>query len=395
MWVDEEGRTHVTDDVESIPPSAAPRAAGEAGLGALWSGRVTGPEPRPRRPAASPEDRSARLVRGALDDLRRGESARAAAALESVLRLDPGHPEAHWYLALLDRERGRFESAERHLEAFLARAGDRYEPWRASAARRLAALADERRLAAEQAAAGPLRLVAAVSPHFRIQYDRRLGEASPDYAQTVVRYLEEAHAHGLQRFGVSPAEPVGVVFYGKAAYLAAHRHRFGFPTVGFFDGRIHVASAAHPAGELRALLFHEYAHALFAECTGGHRPFWLNEGLAELAERASRGEEPLSRSERAALRRRIGAGEWIPLPRLAGGFAGLDEASARLAYLESTAAAAWVARRSGPEGIAALLDRLGRGEDVDAALRARLGVDSAGVDAALRGELAEEFPAAG
>ena len=67
---------------------------------------------------------------------------------------------------------------------------------------------------------------------------------------------------------------------------------------------------------MRSLLFHEFAHAVFAERTGGDRPFWLNEGLAELAERASRGEPGVSRSERALLRRRIDAGEWIPLEHL-------------------------------------------------------------------------------
>ena len=255
------------------------------------------------------------LVRGALDDLRRGETARAAVTLESVLRVDPGNPEAHWYLGLLDRQRGRLDAAQRHLEAFLAQAGDAHEDWRASAERRLAGLRDERRLADEQGAAGPLRLVAAQSPHFRVHYDARLGEASPDYARTVVRYLEEAYHDVVTRLGVAPKEPTGVVLYGKAAYLAAHQHRFSFPTVGFFDGRIHVASAAHPAGELRSLLFHEFTHAVFAERSGGDRPFWLNEGLAELAERVSRGERGLSSSERALLRRRIAAGEWIPLER--------------------------------------------------------------------------------
>ena len=332
IWVDEEGRTHVTDDVAKVPPEVRPRDAGEAELGALWAGRALGPRPAPAvRHSSRPEDRAAALVRGALDDLQRGELGRAAVALDGALRIDPRNVEAHWYLALLDRQRGRHESAQRHLEAFLSRAGDEHEAWRASAQRRLAAVADEKRLAAAQAAEGPLRLAAAESPHFRIQYDQQLGAASPDYARTVARWLEEAREHALRRLGVAPAERTGVVFYGKAAYLAAHKHRFSFPTVGFYDGRIHVASAAHPAGELRALLFHEYVHAVFAEPTGGHRPFWLNEGLAELAERASSGQEALTRRERAALRDRIAAGEWVPLADLAVGFGGLPEAAARLA----------------------------------------------------------------
>lgn len=394
VWVDDEGRTHVTDDPAKVPGEVRPRGAGEAELDALWGGRVRGPAPPPAaRGSSRPEDRAASLVRSALEDLRRGESGRAAAALDGALRADPGNVEAHWYLALLDRQRGRLDSSQRHLEAFLARAGDEHDAWRESARRRLAAMGDERRLAAEQAAEGPLRLAAVESPHFRIQYDERLGEARADYARTVARYLEEAREHALARLGVAPGEPTRVIFYGKAAYLAAHEHRFRFPTVGFYDGRIHVASAAHPAGELRALLFHEYVHAVFAERTGGHRPFWLNEGLAELAERASSGQEPLSRRERAALRDQIAAGAWIPLADLAVGFGGLPEASARLAYLEATAAAAWVSARATPKQVAALLDRLGAGEPVDAALRAAVGADTAGIDAAVRREILAQFPA--
>lgn len=393
VWVDEEGRTHVTDDPDKVPAEARARDGGEAELDTLWGGRVRGPAPAPAaRGSSRPEDRAASLVRSALDDLQSGESGRAAAALEGALRADPGNVEAHWYLALLDRQRGRLDSSQRHLEAFLARAGDEHDDWRESARRRLAAVGDEKRLAASQAAVGPLRLAAAESPHFRIQYDERLGEARADYARTVTRYLEEAYEHARRRLGVAPAEPTGVIFYGKAAYLAAHKHRFSFPTVGFYDGRIHVASAAHPAGELRALLFHEYVHAVFAERTGGHRPFWLNEGLAELAERASSAQEPLSRRERAILRERIASGGWIPLTDLATGFGGLREGSARLACLESTAAAAWVAKRATPQGIAALLDRLGAGASPDAALREAVGADTAGVDAAVRGEIEAEFP---
>ena len=78
---------------------------------------------------------------------------------------------------------------------------------------------------------------------------------------------------------------LGVVFYGRAAYQRAHEHRFSFQTVGFFDGQIHVSSPGEPGDSLRVLLYHEYAHALFREQTGGDRPYWLNEGLAELIER--------------------------------------------------------------------------------------------------------------
>lgn len=395
VWVDDEGRTHVTDDPDSVPPGSVARGSQDE-VGDLWAEGFRGPEPTRRSTRSGRhEERTRRLLQGAIEDLRRGESARAAAALEGVLRREPSRPEAHWYLALLDRQRGRFDSAERHLASFLAHAGDEYDTWRASAERRLQALRDERRLAEEQAAAGPLRLVAVESPHFRVSYDAQLGEASPDYARTVLRYLEEAHAFAQAELGVTPQEPTGVVLYAKAAYLAAHKHRFSFPTVGFFDGRIHVASAAHPAGELRAVLFHEYVHAVFTERTGGHRPFWLNEGLAELAERRSRQQDPLTRSERATLRRWIEGKRWIPLRRLAPGFGGLAEAEARMAYLQSTAAVDWFTSGPGRGRVRELLDAIGSGRALDKALHGISGLDTVALESALRRDILGEFPANG
>src|SRR5690606_35296593 len=47
VWVDAEGRTHVTDDPAKVPAEARARDAGEAGLDALWGGRVRGPTPPP------------------------------------------------------------------------------------------------------------------------------------------------------------------------------------------------------------------------------------------------------------------------------------------------------------------------------------------------------------
>ena len=367
VWIDERGVTHITDDPSGVPAHA--RTA-EQGFRDLWSSPI-GDEP---------------------DDLRRGETARASVSLDAVLRGSPGEPVAHWYLALLDRQRGRYESARAHLEAFLAAAGDDLEPWRQSARRRLAALDDEARLADSSGdrATGPWQRLS--SAHFRVHYDPELGQASPNYAQTVLRYLEEARATVSARLGAVPDESMGVVFYGKAAYLEAHRHRFSFQTVGFFDGQIHVVSAAHPAGELRALLFHEYSHAVYREQTGGDRPYWLNEGLAEISERESLRRKGLTRSERRALWDVIDTGKWVPLRRLAASFSGLDNEGARTAYLESAAAALWIAEQTDRAQRAKLLEMLGAGNDVDQVFLAIFGVDTDGVDRAVREAILAEFP---
>lgn len=393
VWVDEQGVTHIADDPSAVPEGVRKQGAPDReALRDLWDD-VRGPLDAPvqGRPGQSRE-RTLRLIRGAVSDLERGETARAQVALESVLRDEPGQPEAHWYLALLERQRGRYDSAQTHLEAFLSSAGDSLEPWRSSAQRRLEALADERRLAEPLAQAAATDFVGLSTPHFRVRYDVALGRASRDYARTVLSYLEEAREAAAHRLGALPREAMGIVFYGKAAYLQAHRHRFSFQTVGFFDGRIHVVSAGHPAGELRALLFHEYTHAVFRERTGGDRPYWLNEGLAEVAERASHSSPRLTRSELVSLRGRIDEGRWLPLRRLAPSFSGLDDADARAAYLEAMAAAYWIEARTDRAQRARLLARLGEGVRDDDALREAVGLDTDGIDAALREQVLREFP---
>ncbi len=393
FWVDEQGVTHLTDDPSSAPAGARDAVRESDALRGLWDTPKTDGPPV-GGPTSSPEEtRIERLLRGAVEDLERGENAQAVAALTSVLRLDPTNPRAHWYRAHHDRKRGRYASAEVHLRAFLASAGDDLEPWRVSAQQQLAALADEQRLASEPGPGGPESWLEAAGDDFRVYYRSELARASPGYARTVLGFLREAYDTIGARLGAVPSEPMGVLFYGKAAYLQAHRHRFSFQTVGFFDGRIHVVSAAHPAGELRALLFHEYTHAVYREQTGTDRPFWLNEGLAELSERDSRKQPALTRSERSALLQRIRADDWLPLSRLAPGFSGLGDSDARAAYLESTAAAKWIEERTEPAARARMLAALGEGTDVDEALVALVGLDTDGIDAAVRESILAEFPA--
>jgi Domain of unknown function (DUF4124) len=390
VWVDEQGVTHVTDDPDSVPQGRAATDPGDLRL--LWGGDALGePLPPTLGGSSSESDRQLRSLRAALEDLERGETARAAVLLREVLREEPGRAEAHFVLAILEGRRGHLDEAEVHLRAFLASSGDRFDAWRASADRRLAQLEDERRLMSSSPA-GALRLVDLAHPDFRIQADEALlATGSTAFAGTVARYLDDVRAFVGEKLGAVPAEPMGVVLYGRASYVKTHGHRFSFQTVGFFDGRIHVVSAAHPAGELRSLLVHEYTHALFREQTGGDRPYWLNEGLAEWIERASQARPALSRAERTQLRAAIEDGRWLPLERLAPSFSGLGDDEARLAYSISTAAADWLLRHADAAARARLLRLLGEGRSADEALRTVLRRDTAAIDAAVRAEIRAQF----
>ena len=393
FWVDEAGVTHFTDDPEAVPPNQERQAADLEMLRGAWIDGITGPMPQDDGGDSSDgEARVRRLLRGALADLERGEVARADSTLRGVLRLSPRRPEAHWYLALLSRGRGRFHAAEQHLRIFLETAGPELSGWRREAASRLAALADERQLADPERLRGPLRLESIASESFRVQVDSRLGETSSDYASRVLGFLEEARSEVSRVLGVAPLEPLGVLLYGKAAYVRAHAHRFSFQTVGFFDGRIHVASPAHPTEALRGILFHEYTHAVFREQTGGDRPYWLNEGLAEQVERRSRGRAASTRSERASLRAHIETGSWIPLRSIADSFSGLSDEKARDAYLQSVVTAAFIESRTEVAERRRLLELLGEGFSIDQALHAVMGLDSDDLDREVQAEIRAEFP---
>jgi hypothetical protein len=382
VWLDERGVMHATND--AAPASA--RAASEARD--LWAdARAAAPLPPERGASSSEDDRAYRAVREALVDLQRGDTQLAVARLHEVLRRDASRPDAHFYLALIQSRRGYLDATEAHLRAFLSVAGEGYDAWRASARRRLAQLDDERRLAALQGASAP-RFIPLRHPDFAIEADAALLEAGgAAYGATVARILDDARAQVGAALGLTPAEPVGVVLYGRANYTRTHAHRFSFQTVGFFDGRIHAVSAAHPGGELRGLLVHEYAHALFKLQTGGDGPYWLNEGVAEWLERAALKRPALSRAEETQLRTALAGDAWLPLRRIAPSFSGLSDGEARLAYAISTATADWLVRHTQAPARAELFRSLGRGEDVDAALRAACGLDTDGIDAAVRREL--------
>ncbi len=393
FWVDAAGVTHFTDDPEAAPATAPTDVEDLEILRGAWSDGIIGPTPQhDAGDSSAMDDRLCRLLRGAMADLERGEIARADATLRGVLRLAPRQLEAHWYRAILARGRGRFETAEHHLRIFLDVAGPEFSLWRRQAELRLAGLEDERLLADPDFLDGPLEFETIHGEHFRVEVDARLGEVSDGYATRVLAFLEQARSEVSSAIGVEPLEPLGVVLYGRAAYVRAHAHRFSFQTIGFFDGRIHVASPAHPTEALRGILFHEYTHAVFREHTGGDRPYWLNEGLAEQIERKSRGRSVSTRSERATLRANIELGSWIPLRMIAESFSGLTDDSARDAYLQSVVTAGYISSHTDVEGRRRLLQRLGEGFSIDQALHEVMGLDSDGLDSAVRSEIRAEFP---
>ncbi len=230
------------------------------------------------------------------------------------------------------------------------------------------------------------------TPHFEVFWERGLEEddsagvtiGGSGAPKLLAGLLEEAGVEVQRRMGLRPEAKVEVLLYRRESYRARYGAKFPFRTAGFYDGRIHVAADALASARLRRLIRHEYSHALFREQVGSDRPFWLNEGMAELAGRSAR---DITDAEREALRALIAQGAWIPLRELAGGFSRLDPERVKGAYLESAAAVAWIEARRTPRQRGEMLEGLGTPLELDAVLSQHLSLEIDGVDAAVRSAL--------
>ncbi len=386
VWVDEAGHTYLTDR-EAPPAPGAERLPPDA-LGRGWAGRVTGEPLAAASEGSDAEGRFARTLAAARDDLARGEVKRGLTELRRLHRERPARLEVAVVLAEVERRRGRLLAAQEVIEGALSYASERSDHWQDAAETLRRELAEEVRFAAESGTHG--RMQPFDGEHFTIVYnDHNFG--GRDYGERVLTLLEQVRARARQSLGRTLEHSLEVRLYTRADYLDAYQHRFGFATVGFYDGAIHVVAARHPRRELYALLLHEYAHALFADALGGHRPFFLNEGIADGEEERARGRPRLSRGEWRRLLDALRSDSWIPLASLVKGFDEVEGKQALLAYLESRAAIELLEHEH-PGVISRWLQRCARGAPWQAALAAETGWDTRGLEAALQAAVRSRFP---
>jgi tetratricopeptide (TPR) repeat protein len=387
VWVDPQGRTWLTDRAEAPGPDAVQVSPDE--LAIRWDHKYLG-EPLPRGTRSSDEDdRYLAQVMTARADAQHGEMETALRALRRLQRSSPARPEAALLLAQIERHRGRYEPAREALENVLSTATRMPNAWREAAARERAEI-DEELALAKPKSGETWQTRSLDADHFKVSYDHQF--AGRAYGEQVVEVLEQARAAMQRSYGRTLREPLEVRLYTKAHYLEAYKHRFGFATVGFYDGAIHVVSARRPRNELYALVVHEYVHALFKEAVGSHQPFFLNEGIADGEEERARGRPQLSREEWRRLLDSLREGTWIPLSSLVQGFSNVQGSRALLAYLESRAAIEHVSAAH-PRAIAGFLARCANAEPWEAALRDETGWDTVGLERSLQDDVRSRFPA--
>ncbi len=180
-----------------------------------------------------------------------------------------------------------------------------------------------------------------------------------------------------------------MVVYDPAVFDGTYSDQFRFSAVGFYDGVIHVRGDIRVDRRLVRTLHHEYFHAaLDAVSAQGRVPAWLNEGLAEWFENLAIGKRHLSSAEHAYLSRANRLGQWAPLSVLSKPtFAGLDDESATLAYLQAYAMVEHLVRHHGEDRLRSFMRQLVRGARLEWLLKREFRVSLAELEANLRAEL--------
>lgn len=226
--------------------------------------------------------------------------------------------------------------------------------------------------------------------HQDVALDRYSGPAgSRAFEVAVLATLESAHDRVREGIGIDPRVRVQVFVYDPGVFDASFSERFGFRAAGFWDGAIHLRGGTQLDARLVGTLVHEYTHAALATLAPvAVWPAWLNEGLAELFEREALGQTQPSAQELAELQAAAARGGWLSLASLSGpSFAGLDESSARLAYLESYACVEQMLHRYGRERVERLVEELAKTRLLERALQRALRIDLAELENQLIAQL--------
>lgn len=210
------------------------------------------------------------------------------------------------------------------------------------------------------------------SRRFILRYDREAG-THKNFGRDVLSALESMYDDVARTFHTFPREQIVVLLYPTESFYELT----GAPSNvhGIFDGKIRVPAKGLTSlpPRLQITLRHELIHAFVYLKTRGRAPRWLQEGLAQW----HTGQR--SRAPRSAFRPLFEPRDGTALRRIEAGFRGTPE------QRTASYAAAWLVvdvleRRYGAAGRDRLLQSLGRGNSITAALKSAFRLDPARLD---------------
>ena len=194
---------------------------------------------------------------------------------------------------------------------------------------------------------------------FVITYDE--GTMS-DLADDVLGTLENAYSRVGSDLNCYPSVRIPVILYTRKEYRDVTEGPEW--SGGLYDGKVRLpirgAKTINPV--LKGVLTHEYTHVVVRELTKDNCPTWLNEGLAEVEGRTEFN-PPL-----AALAAAAKTGKFLSFPSLEGSLLGIDTKKVHLAYEQSYSIVKYMIATYGWYKVRDLLDALGNGRDISAAI---------------------------
>ena len=196
--------------------------------------------------------------------------------------------------------------------------------------------------------------------HFTVLFE---GPADEEVARRALELLEAAYWRVGTALYTFPEGVITVVLYTQEQFRDITRSPDW--AAALYDGRIRVPmrGALQRPEELERVLAHEFTHALVRSIAPRGVPTWLNEGLAVVFEPDGRAwaQAQLAKSEKR-----------LRSDTLAGSFAKLSGADARIAYAQSAIAVDQLIELAGTPALVGLLQDLAHGEPLPAAFERRL-----------------------
>lgn len=194
--------------------------------------------------------------------------------------------------------------------------------------------------------------------HFVITFD---GDQDDDLGRDVLEVLEDAYRSIGSWLDHYPEQRVTVILYSRQQFsdLTDSPEWAG----GLYDGKIRlpVGGISYVDADVRGLLYHEYMHVVTRDIAGKTLPYWLNEGLAEVAE-AEFSEPDLGFLSLAREQRKL-----YRLLTLEGRFSRFQGPQVALAYQQSYSVVRFLVDDYGWHLVRDLLFALGEGHTIERA----------------------------